>query len=391
MQVILFDQPDFHQQLLPLTYTRPISELRIGILTIKEKWEKRLNTSIAYLTADYLSTKYPLTVDTDNLLINASVVANDQITAEIQSIGQNQVLVKGDVVIAARLSAVDVEAFDITTSFKGKRIEAKSNFILVTRPWHIFEHNGIALQNDFDYLTAGRVSEPISDTNRVAGAENIFLEAGASVEFSILNATTGPIYIGKNAQIMENSTVRGSLAMAEHSVLKMGAKIYGPTTLGPHCKVGGEVSNSVLTGYSNKGHEGYLGNSVLGEWCNLGADTNTSNLKNNYQPVKLWDYTTGRFGNTGLQFCGLIMGDHSKCGINTMFNTGTVVGVSANIYGAGFPRNYIPSYSWGGASGFSTYRFDKAMETAKIMMARRKVELDETELAILKYVFDKKG
>jgi UDP-N-acetylglucosamine diphosphorylase/glucosamine-1-phosphate N-acetyltransferase len=390
MQVILFDQPDFHQQLLPLTYTRPISELRIGIITIKEKWEKRLNTSIAYLTADYLSTKYPLVVDTDNLLINASVVANDQITTEIQSIGLNQVLVKDGVVIAARLLAANVRDFDMASSFKGERIESKSDFILVNRPWHIFEHNGTALQEDFDYLTAGRTSQPISDTNRVAGAENIFLEAGASVEFSILNATTGPIYVGKNAQIMENSTVRGSLAMNESSVLKMGAKIYGPTTLGPHCKVGGEVSNSVLTGYSNKGHEGYLGNSVLGEWCNLGADTNTSNLKNNYQPVKLWNYSTGRFADTGLQFCGLIMGDHSKCGINTMFNTGTVVGVSANIYGAGFPRNYIPSYSWGGASGFTTYRFDKAMETAKVMMARRKKELDEVELAILKYTFDNK-
>jgi UDP-N-acetylglucosamine diphosphorylase/glucosamine-1-phosphate N-acetyltransferase len=220
------------------------------------------------------------------------------------------------------------------------------------------------------------------------GKENIFLEPGAKIECATLNASTGPIYIGKDAEIMEGALIRGPFALCEHATLKMGTKIYGPTTIGPHSKVGGEVNNSVIFGYSNKAHDGFLGNSVIGEWCNLGADTNNSNLKNNYIEVKLWDYASGRFIPTGLQFCGLIMGDHSKSGINTMFNTGTVVGVSANIFGSGFPRNYIPSFSWGGAQGYITYHIDKALEVASQVMKRRDIKLDEIEQDILKHIFE---
>lgn len=386
--VILFDQPNIRQQLLPLTYIRPISELRIGILTMREKWEKRLETTISFKTAAYLSKKYALNYTAQNLLINASVVANDAITTEIKQLQLNEALVKDDLIIAARMDQNKAEQFTGALPAPFRRISTTTEFILVTRPWHIFQHNGQAIQDDFNLLTKGRISQKLSATNQVIGAENIFLEEGAKVEFSILNATKGPIYIGKNAEIMEGCMVRGGLAMAENSVLKMGAKIYGATTLGTYCKVGGEVNNSVLTAYSNKGHDGFLGNSVLGEWCNLGADTNNSNLKNNYQPVKLWDYTKKRFTLTGLQFCGLIAGDHSKSGINTMFNTGTVVGISSNVYGAGFPRNFIPSFAWGGHSNLKTYRIDKALETAEIMMARRKIELTQVDIDIMKHTFE---
>jgi UDP-N-acetylglucosamine diphosphorylase/glucosamine-1-phosphate N-acetyltransferase len=384
--IILFDTA--HQQLLPLTYAKPVSELRIGILTIKEKWEKRLNASISFKTEDYLQEKYSLKITHDNLIINSSLVANDAITKEIKSLELNEALVQDSMILAIRLDGNDAKSMININELGDKVIAKKSqaNAIQVTRPYHIFSHNAQALQDDFDLLTKGRTSQSISETNTVLGKENIFLEKGAKVECAILNATSGPIYVGKNAEIMEGCIVRGGLGMCENSVLKMGAKIYGATTLGVYCKVGGEINNSVLQAYSNKGHDGFLGNSVIGEWCNLGADTNNSNLKNNYAPVKLWDYTTGRFGLTGLQFCGLIMGDHSKCGINTMFNTGTVVGFSSNIYGAGFPRNFIPSFAWGGTSGYMTFRMKKALEVAERMMGRRKQVLSEADIKIFEYI-----
>ncbi len=389
MQIILFDQPLIHQQLLPLTFTRPISELRIGILTLKEKWEKRLDGNISYSTADYLTGKYQKKMGADNLFINGSVVANDAITAAINNLQMGEYLIKEETLIAARLPESEAENIDLTTIPTSNIQHTTAAFILVTRPYHIFQYNSQALSEDFQLLTQGRTSQPLSATNTVLGdASNIFLEEGASVECAILNVKDAPIYVGKNAEIMEGCIVRNGLGMAENSVLKMGAKIYGATTLGTFCKVGGEVNNSVLLGYSNKGHDGFLGNSVLGEWCNLGADTNNSNLKNNYQPVRLWDYTTKRFGHTGLQFCGLIAGDHSKSGINTMFNTGTVLGISCNIYGGGFPRNFIPSFAWGGAAGYKTYRLDKALETAEMMMARRKQELTQVDIDMMNYIFE---
>ncbi|MEK9996888.1 MAG: GlmU family protein [Cryomorphaceae bacterium] len=361
--------------LLPLTYTRPVAELRCGIITIAEKYTKR-GHEIGYGTEAYLNVKYP-SIEAE-VLVSGSVCPTDAFLEAVAGLSSGQALIQGDELLA----------------FKGEKWEDEPSEIipfsgalnLITRPWDIWSKNASELNLDFDLLTKDRFSAPIDATNTVIG-DKVFLEEGAKATASILNATSGPIYLAKNAEIMEGCIVRGGLALGESSALKMGAKIYGATTLGPHCKVGGEVNNSVIIGYSNKGHDGFLGNSALGEWCNLGADTNNSNLKNNYDEVKAWSYVDGRFAKTGQQFCGLIMGDHSKSGINTMFNTGTVVGVSANVYGAGFPRNFIASFTWGGPQGTMEYRIDKALDTADRMMKRRGLEVDEVEKAILEQVY----
>ena len=387
MNVILFDDID-RVHLLPLTFTRPSAEIRVGITTIKEKWERVLQTKTSYLTEEYLSEKYSLKKTSVNLLVNGSVLPDTNIVQAIKQLKTDEVLVKGDITIAAHVTE---SAFDKIRQkeLQGlKLVEYNDIFDIIKYPWNIFSLNGKAMDADFEALTKGRKSQPLSNTNRVLAPEKIFLEEGAVAEFSILNASTGPIYIGKYAEIMEGSVVRGGLALCEHAALKLSTKVYGPTTLGPHCKVGGEINNSVLIGYSNKGHDGFLGNSVLGEWCNLGADTNNSNLKNNYEEVKVWNYQKEGFVKTGLQFCGLIMGDHSKCGINTMFNTGTVVGVSANVFGAGFPRNFIPSFSWGGAQGMETYAINKAFQTAEKVFERRGMVFDNIEKNILTQVFN---
>ncbi|MEL6484460.1 MAG: GlmU family protein [Bacteroidota bacterium] len=383
MNYILADGT-FREALLPLTYTRPISDIRIGILTIKEKWEKHLGATVSDKTEAYLSDKFPMVSALDNVVIHSIFLPNPQLVSAIKALSENEMLLYGEIIIAYRTT--DAKQEPSTDTFKGVSFEGEP--MTITNPWDIFSKNGEAIEEDFQLLTQGRKSQPISETNQVVNADSIFLEEGAMVEFSILNASTGPIYIGKNATILEGCIVRGAFALCESAILKMGAKIYGPTTAGPGCKLGGEVNNSVLFANSNKGHEGFLGNSVLGEWCNLGADTNTSNLKNNYAEVRLWNYKTEGFARTGLQFCGLIMGDHSKCGINTMFNTGTVVGVSANIFGSGYPRNFIPSFTWGGASGFTTYLPKKAYEAATAMMKRREIDFNETEEAILTEVFE---
>ena len=383
MNYILSDGPQ-RKALLPFTYTRPVAEIRIGILTIKEKWEKYLQTGTSFKTEDYLSEKYAMVNAEENVVITASFLPNESLVALILSLKENEVIFYKDRVVAYRTKNAE-RAVDFSNY---KRIEFENDMLTVDYTWDIFSKNGEALQADFDLITEGRKSAPISNTNKVVCPENVFLEEGASVEYSILNANDGPIYVGKNAEIWEGGLIRGALALCEKAVVKMGAKIYGPTTVGPYGKVCGEISNSVIFGYSSKGHEGYLGNSVLGEWCNIGADSNNSNLKNNYAKVRLWNYDTEKFDHTGLQFCGLMMGDHSKTAINTMFNTGTVIGVNSNIYVPGFPRNFIPSFSWGGASGFRTYHTQKAFDTAKVMMARRGKEFDETEAKILQHVFD---
>jgi len=376
---IVFTEP-FRNNLLPFTYTKPVSELRCGILTLAEKWQQFFKeATFSNLTEAYLAKKYPSTITEDNLFINASVIPTQKLVNEIEGLDKNSSLVQGDVVIAKRASNFDEEL---------NSTEYSDDLLVVKHTWEIFSLNHRAIALDFEVLTTDRVSQPIPEHVTVFGSEQIFIEEGARLYNCTLNATDGPIYIGKDAEVMELSTIRGPFALCDHGVLKMAAKIYTGTTIGPYSKVGGEVSNSVIQGYSNKGHDGFLGNSVLGEWCNLGADTNTSNLKNNYAPVKLWDYNRGRFSNTGLQFCGLMMGDHSKCGINTMFNTGTVVGVSANIFGEGFPRNFIPSFSWGGKSGFMNYKLDKVFEVAEVVMQRRGKTLDEIERSILEHIFE---
>lgn len=382
MNYILFDGP-VRTALLPFTFTRPVADIRIGILTIREKWEKYLGYTSTTITEEYLMDKFPMVEMEANVLINAAYLPNEVLAEMVSALEENQAIFAGDEVVAFYTKdtqeEVDFDHYEI--------IECTDDVIKVEHVWDIFKKNDIALREDFELLTEGRKSLPIPASVNTIAPENIFIEQGAKLEFVTLNASTGPIYIGKNTEIMEGSIIRGPFALCEGAVVKLAAKVYGATTVGPECRIGGEVSNSVLFGYSNKGHDGFLGNSVLGEWCNLGADTNNSNLKNNYEEVKLWNYEKGGFVKTGLQFCGLIMGDHSKSGINTMFNTGTVVGVCANIFGSGFPRNFIPSFSWGGAAGMVTYDVKKAFETARIVMSRRNVEFTEQDEAILTEVY----
>lgn len=382
MHYILSDGPH-REALFPFTFTRPVGEIRMGIVTLREKWERALGTSLSYKTAAYLSERYPLKKATENIVINASYLPESNLLERITKLKPGEALVDGNTYIA--YATADPEKPFAPTAYQTIPYHPKG--ITVKHTWDIFAKNGAALQADFEMLTAGRTSQPLSNTNRAVHPEHIFIEEGAKVEFSILNAATGPIYIGKEAEVMEGCILRGGLALGHKAVLKMGTKIYGPTTVGPYCKVGGEVSNSVLFAYSNKGHAGFLGNSVLGAWCNLGAGTNTSNLKNTYAPVRLWNYQAGDFEETRLQFCGLMLGDHSKCGINTMFNTGTVVGVSANVFGSGYPRTFIPSFSWGGAAGFTPYVLHKAFATATAMMQRRGVQFTDQEQRILEHVF----
>jgi UDP-N-acetylglucosamine diphosphorylase/glucosamine-1-phosphate N-acetyltransferase len=383
MNYILFDGK-MRSSLLPFTFTRPVAEIRIGILTIREKWEKYLGAATSTLTEPYLAKKFPLKTASSNILINASFLPDLQLLNSIRELkGQEALLYEGEPIAVA--SALVPEVVEMA---KYKAVEYKGEVFRLKNTWDIFSANGEAIKRDFELLTRGRRSAPVSGTNQLINPENIFLEEGARVEYSILNATEGPIYIGRNAEVWEGNLIRGAFALGEHAVVKMGARIYGPTTVGPHAKVCGEINNSVIFGYSSKGHDGYLGNSVLGEWCNIGADSNNSNLKNNYAKVRLWNYATESFEHTGLQFCGLMMGDHSKTAINTMFNTGTVIGVNSNIYVPGFPRNFIPSFSWGGASGFSTYQPGKAFDTARVMMARRNVEFSAEDAEILQHVFD---
>ncbi|KSA14074.1 UDP-N-acetylglucosamine diphosphorylase/glucosamine-1-phosphate N-acetyltransferase [Maribacter dokdonensis] len=383
MNFILFDGPR-RDHLLPFTFTRPVSEIRVGILTLRERWEAYLKVAISSLTEDYLSIKYPVNIESENVFIDASVLPTPDLVNALNTLEDGQVLKSKNLMIAYCSSHVkgaeELASFSI--------VEFNNDLVQINNTWDIFDKNADILQSDFDFITKGRKSQPISETNQLIHPERIFLEEGAKVEFSILNATDGPIYLGKNAEIWEGSLVRGALALCNNAIIKMGGKLYGATTIGPYSKVCGEVSNSVIFGYSSKGHEGYLGNAVLGEWCNIGADSNNSNLKNNYAKVRLWDYATERFEQTGLQFCGLMMGDHSKTAINTMFNTGTVIGVNSNIYVPGFPRNFVPSFSWGGASGFTAYQPAKAFDAAKVMMARRGVEFNEIEADILTHVFE---
>ncbi len=382
MNYILFDGAH-RDSLLPFTYTRPVAEIRIGILTIREKWEQYLGITTTTVTEDYLSKKWPMVEMEHNIMISASYLPNPNLVEQIKNLKVGQALVHDTEIVA--FYTLEDEEKDLEDY---QTIEIDSAPITVKHTWDIFSKNGDAIKEDFNLITEDRSSQPLSSSVFAVNPNNIFIEEGAKVFNVSLNAENGPIYIGKDAEVMEGSIIRGPFALCEHASTKLGTKIYGPTTVGPHSKVGGEVNNSVIFGYSNKGHDGFLGNSVLGEWCNIGADSNNSNLKNNYAEVRLWSYETEGFAKTGLQFCGLMMGDHSKCGINTMFNTGTVVGVSSNIFGAGFPRNFVPSFSWGGSAGTQTYLTKKAFEVAEIVMKRREIEFSDDDKAILEHVFE---
>ena len=386
MQLILFDDHSW-DNLLPLTFTRPVSDLRTGFLAIAEKWEQHLGTTPSFLTRKYLAGKYPTEVGADNVLVNGSLLPQKEVVASLRGLPSGSALKQEEILLGARLSKVQAEEFEVE-KWLACAEEYKGEVTLVDYPWKIFRLNGNEIEADLALVTRGRTSEQLSNTVRVIEPGRVFVEPGFRGEHFTINASSGPVYLGRNSEIMEGSVIRGPFALCEESVVKMSAKIYGPTTVGPHSKVGGEINNSVIHSNSNKAHDGFLGNAVIGEWCNLGADTNNSNLKNNYSEVKIWNYPKGGFIRTGLQFCGLVMGDHSKCGINTMFNTGTVVGVSANIFGSGFPGNFIPSFSWGGAAGMTTYKMNKVLETMSLVMERQGLELIEADHAILQYIYD---
>jgi UDP-N-acetylglucosamine diphosphorylase/glucosamine-1-phosphate N-acetyltransferase len=376
MNIILSDNGN-HQKFCPLTLTKPIGELRVGILKISDKYRKRfskegIEANICFETEAYLEGKYSKCSDGSFIWVNAQVLPDSIIIKEILELIEGEQLSKGDTLIAYH-----------TNKSKVNR-ESRSNPIILNERWEMYQKNDRAINEDFEFLTKDRISQKIPISNQVLG-DQVFLEVGAKVECSILNSLSGPIYLDEDSEIMEGSIVRGGLALGKHAVLKLGTKIYGPTTIGDHSKVGGEVNNSVFQSYSNKGHDGFIGNSLIGEWCNLGADTNTSNLKNNYGEVKTYSYETKKIEQTEVTFMGLAIGDHSKCGINTMFNTATTVGVNANIFGAGFPKKYIESYSWGGDA---VYDFDKAIEVAKMVYSRRNKELAQTDIDILRHLYD---
>ncbi len=385
MGIIFFDGAA-RETLLPLTFTRPVADLRIGMLTIAEKWQKYLNQPVSFLTQDYLQAKFPLQTKDQNLLIDGSVCPDEALLESINNLQEGEVLKQNDFVIAAKVAGVDVENFHILhASFKA--VKLATGFVRIVYPEDIFSKNDEELRKDFTLLTKGKTSAKISQTNTILG-DQFFAEEGAVAECATFNTNLGPVYLSKNSEVFEGANIRGSFFLGEYSQVKMGAKIYSGTTVGPHCTVGGEIKNSVVWGYSSKGHEGYLGNSVLGEWCNIGADSNNSNLKNTYSEVKLWDYPTKKLRNTNLQFCGLIMADHAKCGINTMFNTGTVVGVGSNIFGAGYPPKFVPEFSWGGFEGTEIYAINKALTTAKLVFERKNQIFNATEADILKHIFE---
>lgn len=382
MNLILFDD-ERRSHLLPLTYTRPVADLRLGILTLREKWLQLGADQASFLAVEPLREKFPAVFGQENVYIAGSLHADEALFEAIRALRPNQSLVKNGQLLAIR----DTSGSQALPPIGENTLEYQGEIMQVRHTWDLFSLNAKALSWDFARLTRGRTSARPDSSNTILG-EQFFMEESAQVSCSIINAAQGPVYLGHHSEIWEGSAIRGPFALLDHASVKMGAKIYGATTVGPHSRVGGEISNVLIQGYSNKGHDGFLGNSVLGEWCNLGADTNNSNLKNNYAPVKLYNYASRSMEATGLQFCGLIMGDHSKCGINTMFNTGTVVGVSANIFGEGFPPNFIPSFTWGGKTGLAEYQFDKATETAERMMARRNVLFDDTERRLLQHIFN---
>lgn len=375
--ILSFFDDEKVENLYPLTLTRPAADLRCGILTIAEKWSKRLHTSVyGYETSNYLQSKFN-GIDSASIRINGRLLPDADLLAKVHALQPGEKLLQKGILLAEKIGPSHSET------------EYEERITLLNRPFDIFTNIGNQIAADMELLCSGRASATLSDSNSLIGNHPVFIEEGAKIECAIINTNNGPVYIGKNAEIMEGSLIRGPFVMGEGSVLKLGTKVYGPTALGPYCVIGGEVNNISMQAYSNKGHDGFLGNAVLGEWCNIGADSNCSNLKNNYEDVKVWNYASGRFDKSGQQFCGLIMGDHSKCGINTMFNTGTVVGVAANIFGAGFPRQFVPDFAWGGASGFVTYKLDAAFKTASLVMPRRKKELTEADKEILTAVFEK--
>lgn len=387
LKYVLFDGI-YHQKLKPLTLTRPVSDLRIGIFKIREKWELALNTMVSIRTKDYLSEKFNSNLDECEIGICSSLLPNPQLCDAINSLKENTIMMRnGKLLAICPLPKEDDQINQKLSNYK--LVQFTSEFSLIESPMDIFNLNGQEISNDLKYLDKNNLQKVSYGNGNLIIGDHIFIEEGASISGATLNSSEGPIYISKDVEIMEGTNIRGPFVVLENSVIKMGAKIYGPTTIGPSCKIGGELSNVVFQGFSNKAHDGFIGNSVIGCWCNFGADTNSSNLKNNYGKVKSWSYESESFEDTGTQYCGLITGDHSKSGINTMFNTGTVIGAFVNVFDGGFPPKFIPSFSWGDKESFETYKFDKAIEVAKVVMDRRGVDLDEKTIKIYRSLFEK--
>ena len=382
---LVFSDAQYWEDFLPLTFTRPVAEMRCGILTFSERWQKLLeSTEISWFTEMYLQQKFKEPEKKESLFLVPNFLPTETVVQQIKDLKQGEALVYEDELLAAK---INMDGFSLNQI--EKMTDIKEDLIFFKKPTDLFSFNKEAIDFDFKLLTHGKTSQELSSTNGFLGnKEDLFIEEGAEVEFSTINTKTGKIYIGKNTEVMEGCNLRGPIALCEGSKFNLGAKIYGATTVGPHSKVGGEVSNIIIFGYSNKGHDGFVGNSVIGEWCNLGADTNSSNLKNNYGNVKLWNYRTKDFQDTGLQFAGLIMGDHSKTAINTQLNTGTVIGVASNIFKEGFPPNLIENFSWGGFKDDERFKLDKAYEVAEKVMGRRKLPLTEDDKGILKHIFN---
>ncbi len=382
---LVFSDAQYWEDFLPLTFTKPISELRCGILTFAERWEKLLDIrEKRYITEEYLEVKYPRYEKKESLLIVPNFLPTEKVLDQIKNLQFGEALVYENELLVAK---INLENFGLHQIEKMTDIEEE--LTVFKHPTDLFSFNEKAINFDFDLLTNGRISQPLSETNGFLGnKEDIFIEEGAEIEFTTINAKTGKIYIGKNAEVMEGCNLRGPIALCEGAKFNLGAKIYGATTIGPYSKIGGEVNNIVVQGYSNKGHDGFVGNSVIGEWCNFGADTNSSNLKNNYSEVKLWSYKHKKFVGTGLQFTGVIMGDHAKTAINTQLNTGTIIGVAANIFKTGFPPNLVDNFSWGGMRGDEKFTINKAYEVAEKMMNRRKISLTQADKDILRYIFE---
>lgn len=372
MNIILFDPKEARGNLLPLTYTRPVAEIRIGMSTMRERWQAFLPGEYSWETEDYLRKKFPMTQAADAVRVAANVVADAPLAQAVAALLDGEALYHGDSLLAVR-------------GVESARKEYTENILEINHLWDIFQMNDAVLRADFARITPTQQRRQPSATVTIIGdPENLFIHAEAGpVEGCTFNVNRGPIFIDRGAEVMEGACLRGPIYIGPKSVLKMGAKIYGATTLGPGCKVGGEVNNAVLFGNSNKAHDGYLGNAVVGEWCNMGAGFVASNLKNDYSEIKLWNYPAHRFMRTGLQFCGVIMGDHTKAGINTMLNTATVLGVGVNIHGAGFPRPFLASFLEGSTAGFSEIPMSKFFQTAKTVMSRRGIELTQEDIDIL--------
>lgn len=394
--IVLFDSQKRHDDLLPLSFTRPIAEFRVGILSIKEKWEWHSRCRCLTLAVDYLRLKFPLSPIEKALFVAGWILPDKAFISAVKNLKPGESLAIGDELVAYHGTLADFNGLQAAGTLPGNATQYDGETEMLTYVYDVFRlcHKGIS--EDYPLLTAGRKSQPLSPTNTVVGdyllpdgQPAIFLEEGASVEGAVINVKNGPVFIAREAEVMEGACLRGPVSLGSHSKINMGAKVYGATAIGPWCKIGGEVNNVIFFGYSNKAHDGFLGNAVIGQWCNIGAGVNASNLKNDYSKIRIWNYPRHTFMRTDLQFCGLIMGDHSKVGVNCMLNTATVIGVGVNLHGAGFPRPFIPSFLEGApGAGFTDVPLKRFYEIAERAMQRRNVPLTDADRVIFERVFE---